>query len=231
MSALKGRRGAAKRGSLSRPSTPQPTPRTSAEVEETQALVRRSVDPIEQHLITRIHDKEELDVCRIQQLNLVRVKKELTFRKESITKPLNEALKNTRDLFRPMEERVEGLLSKIKSTLTDYDTWVREELDRKREKLEERVESGRLTEGQAGAQVARTSLALGAPNMPMRSVPTVLIYDEAIVPRKYWVVDEVLVRKDVKELTEGREIPEGEENALEPIKGVKVYKRRVAVNA
>jgi len=64
--------------------------------------------------------------------------------KESITKPLNEALKNARNLFAPLEEQFKNAETIIKAKLLAYAQKVNAEAQAKEQKIADRVEKGTL---------------------------------------------------------------------------------------
>jgi len=126
---------------------------------------------------------------------------EIKNKKESITKPLNEALRNVRDMFRPLETQFENAERIIKNKLLDY----------KRKKDEE----ARAEEAKVAARVAKGTMKLETAEKKMDSIERVenttrgqvgqvqikkirkvRITNQDEVPRKYLVPDMVLIRQD-----------------------------------
>ena len=143
--------------------------------------------------------------------------------KESITKPLNEALKNARGMFAPVEEDHEKAEALVKRKILDYkqeqDRIAREkeaEIARKlaeeKAKLDAKVEAGEITEEKADATFGKklekaeekidnidrventTQGKVGV--VQVRKIKKVRITDENAIPRSYLKVDEVAVRRD-----------------------------------
>lgn len=130
-------------------------------------------------------------------------------RKEKITKPLNDALRSARDLFRPLEDSFIAAESTIKTKMLDYKRKADEEARIKEQKIAERVERGTLkpeTAERKIEQVTRLNTTehgdVGA--VQVRKVKKVRIVDPARVPHEFWVIDEVKVRKQA---LAGVEIP------------------------
>ena len=143
--------------------------------------------------------------------------------KESITKPLNEALKNARGMFAPVEDDHEKAEMLIKRKLLDYkqeqDRLVREKeaaiarkLAEEKAKLDAQVAAGQITEEKAEEKfdkklekaeekidtIDRIENTTKSKNgsVQVRKIKKVRIVDESLVPRSYLQVNEVLVRKD-----------------------------------
>ena len=70
--------------------------------------------------------------------------KEITNRKEEITKPMNAALKSVRDLFKPIETAGEVALKTIKDKMLAFSEKTRQEAEAAKIKLGERVEKGTM---------------------------------------------------------------------------------------
>ena len=126
---------------------------------------------------------------------------EIKYKKESITKPLNEALRNVRDMFRPIEDQFANAERIIKNKLLDY----------KRKKDEE----ARAEEARVAARVAKGTMKLETAEKKMDSIERVenttrgkvgqvqikkirkvRVTDENAIPRKYLVPDMVVIRQD-----------------------------------
>lgn len=143
--------------------------------------------------------------------------------KESITKPLNDALKNTREMFKPIEMDHEQAEATVKSKLLSYkaeqDKLAREEeakiarkLAEEQAKLNAKVAAGEITAEKAEeklfkklekaeekteniARVDNTTKGKFG-SIQTRKVKKVRIIDVNLVPRQYLIVDEVAVRRD-----------------------------------
>lgn len=151
--------------------------------------------------------------------------------KESITKPLNDALKNARSMFAPAEEDCEKAESIIKTKMLNFkreqDRKAREEeekiakkLEEEKAKLDAKVEAGEITSEKADEKFAKklekteekiesidrvdNTVKGKVGSVSIRKVRKVRIINDSIIPRKYLIVDEVSVRRDA---LSGIEIP------------------------
>lgn len=122
--------------------------------------------------------------------------------KEGITKPLNEALKNARDLFRPIEEQFEKAESIIKSKILGYSRKVNDEARAREAKIAADLESGKIKKIETAErkieaierveQTTRGSVG----QIQVRKMKKVRIIDEAKLPRKYLEPNMVAIRRD-----------------------------------
>lgn len=143
--------------------------------------------------------------------------------KESITKPLNEALKSARGMFAPVEEDHEKAEALIKRKLLDYkqeqdriarekEAAIAKKLADDKAKLDAQVKAGEITEEKADAKFDKqlekaedkidnldrvdTTTHGKIGSVQVRKIKKVRILDENLVPRSYLKVDEVAVRRD-----------------------------------
>lgn len=138
-------------------------------------------------------------------IDLVAVLKEtgskIKNKKESITKPINEALKNIRSMFKPIEDQFESAEEIIKTKLIDYTRKVNEEARKKEQAIANRVEKGTLkvetAERKMGEieKVEKTTKGEKG-EVQIRMIKKVRIEDETKIPREYLVPDMVKIRKD-----------------------------------
>lgn len=122
-------------------------------------------------------------------------------KKESITKPLNEALKNARDLFRPIEDQFSNAESVIKGKLLSYKKMMDERAAAEEAKIAQKVESGKMkleTGEKKLDQIERvdTTTKGKVGEVQIRKIKKVRITDEAALPRQYLVPDNVAIRRD-----------------------------------
>ena len=129
--------------------------------------------------------------------------------KESVTKPLNEALRNYRALFAPAEERQEKIEEIVKGKILAHKRKV-DELARQEElKIANRVEKGTMRLDTAEkkieniVRVEQTTRGYVG-EVQIRKIKKVRITNEANIPREYLVPDMVAIRRDA---LGGKEIP------------------------
>ena len=130
-------------------------------------------------------------------------------KKEEITKPMNEALRKARDLFRPLEDACDGAERVVKARMLDYANRVEAERRAQAEKLEARVDKGTMKQETAIRKVAEmpvvaSQVSGGTAKAQFRTVRGVRVTDPGMLPRKYLVPDMVVIRRDA---LAGEEIP------------------------
>lgn len=122
-------------------------------------------------------------------------------KKESITKPLNEALRNARELFAPIEEQFINAEKIVKDKILTYKRKVDEEARAKEAQIAKRVESGsmKLETGEKKLdeiERVNTTTKGKVGEVQIRKIKKVRITDEAALPRQYLVPDHVAIRRD-----------------------------------
>ena len=131
----------------------------------------------------------------------------ITTKKEAITKPINEALKNARSFFSPFENQYDEAERIIKNKLIAF----RAEQTKKQEiataKIEKKVEEGKMdfkiaNEKLTAIQLPKTIEAQQA-SVQYRTIREVVIEDESKLPREYLVPNMARIKEDA---LAGREI-------------------------
>lgn len=162
----------------------------------------------------KIKTAEDVEKGKAVLAKIAELKRFIKGKKEGITKPMNEALKNVRNLFAPFEERIETAESEIKDKILDYTLKVQKEQEKKKAEIEEKVESGKM-------RFEKASEKIEAVEAKTASIPTRIIKDieinEKEVPDEYWVIDTARIREDVLRL--GKQVP-----------GVKIIEKTIIVN-
>jgi len=121
--------------------------------------------------------------------------------KESITKPLNEALRNARDLFSPIETQFSHAEAIIKSKLLEYKRKVDEAARAAEAKIANKVEAGTMKLETAEKKIDKierveTTTKGKVGEVQVRKIKKVRIVDAAKLPREYLIPDEVAIRRD-----------------------------------
>jgi len=152
-----------------------------------------------------ITSPEENLVATELKAKLKEIGKKIKDRKEKITTPLNEALRSARQLFAPLEEQFESAETIVGNKLLAYKKKVDAEIRAKEEKIARDLEAGKIknmetAERRMDALVEKkiektTQTSYG--QVQFRKVQKMRITDESLIPKKYWVIDQVLLRKDV----------------------------------
>ncbi len=123
-------------------------------------------------------------------------------KRESITGPLNTALKAARAMFKPLEEQLDEAIENIRGAMTVYQT---EELRKQRE--EETKIAARVGEGKGKIKIETAvrkmnemdkvvgQVVVDSGMVKFKTSKKFRIIDKTLVPLDYMVVDEVAVRK------------------------------------
>lgn len=135
------------------------------------------------------------------------VSKAVTQRKEAITKPLNEALKSARDLFRPMENDLETAETELKKKMLDFKEEERKQIAETQAKAEARVEKGTMKEETAKRKVQEVKAEATEKTVKTETgakatekfVIEYVIVDEAQIPREFLVPDMAKIKLSFKE--------------------------------
>lgn len=122
-------------------------------------------------------------------------------KKESLTKPLNEALRNARELFAPLEMQFSNAEGIIKGKLLDYKRKKDEEARIEEARIAARVEKGTLkieTAERKMEAVERidTTTRGDVGEISIRKIKKVRIVNESLIPREYLQPDMVAIRRD-----------------------------------
>lgn len=130
------------------------------------------------------------------------LQKQAKSRKEAITKPLNQALREVRDLFAPAESMCSKLIERIDDKIMSYKRKVDEVARLKTDKIAERVEKGTLRPETAAKKLAelpavKTTVRTESAGLQFRKIPKMRVVNADLLPDKYWIIDEVTLRKDV----------------------------------
>lgn len=139
---------------------------------------------------------DQLIIATQQRTHLFALTKEIGKKKGSILDPLNEAVKNVRALFKPIEIKAANQLARIGSAIDDYYLEAQRKQEAKQRELEQKVESGQITEKQAAKRLVKFEEQQATDLVKTRTIDVVVVEDENKVPDQYWVLDMVAVRRD-----------------------------------
>lgn len=119
-------------------------------------------------------------------------------KEKSITKPINDSLKQIRDMFRPYKTQVEEVKTSIGITLNNY---LQEEA-RKKKILEDRAvarfEKGTMKEETVVRKLAEIKQSSTETTGKTTSVLTVKLIDISLVPKEYLLIDESKIKEDYR---------------------------------
>ncbi len=161
-----------------------------------------------------IKSQKDLEEAKPVLQKIGQVKKLVKEKKEAITKPLNEGLKQVRALFSPIEEQIEAAENLIKGKMLDYSRLLAKIEAEKKPEIEEKVQNGEMNIETAVKKLDK--LAEKKDAIPTRKIKKLSITDREKIPDEYWIIDEVKLRAD---LLAGKEIP-----------GAKMVEEEIIVN-
>lgn len=148
---------------------------------------------------------------------------QVTEKKESVTKPLNAALKAARELFKPLEAGLEEGIDMIRGAMTIYQTEKKKIADIEEAKIAARTKPGKgnlsLEKGMEKMdQIEKPAESITTENgaISFMTVKKFEVMDITLLPHTYILPDEVAIRKAMKE---GVELP-----------GVKYWEEQVPKN-
>lgn len=144
-------------------------------------------------------------------------------KKELLTKPLNEALKNARAMFKPLEETYEGAIEELRGKMTRYQTEQVRLQKAEEAKIVARVGEGRgklsietATKRMEAVKTVEKEVASEVGLVQFREVKRYEVVDIKVLPIEYHMANDKLIAQAMKD---GKEIA-----------GVKYWTEQVPVN-
>jgi hypothetical protein len=125
-------------------------------------------------------------------------------KKEGITKPLNEALNNARELFKPIEAQWLEAENIVKNKILEFEKIESERVVKQEQKIVDKVDNGEISFDKASEKIKNLQLFRRIENkiegkvgeIQFRVIKKVIIKDASKLPREYLIPDEVKIRKD-----------------------------------
>lgn len=146
-----------------------------------------------------IKSPEDMKAATSLLSNIKLLGKAITQAKEKITKPLNEGLRSARSFFKPVEDDTEKAENIVKRKMLDYQTAELAKAEKKTEVIEKKVEEGKLSFEKAAEKIEAVtpskSVAVETGSVQFRTVKEVVVEDESLIPREYFDLNMVKVRK------------------------------------
>ena len=125
-------------------------------------------------------------------------------KEKSITKPINDSLKQIRDLFRPHKTRVKNVEDDLKDRREVFIKKQDEEAAKKESQIEGRLERGTMKEETAVGKLAEIEETKAETRGGMTSVLVVKVTNIRELPEEYLEVNESAIKAAYRE---GKEIP------------------------
>jgi len=140
----------------------------------------------------KVNSQPTLDQAKIALTQVKEIKKIVQEKKDSVVKPLNEALKNTRALFKPIEDKVDIIETYLKSEVLKYNTKLLQEQRKREEEAQSKIEAG-ATFKEATKSVERIEKKIDA--IPTRKIKRLKIVDASKIERQFLVPDEQAIKE------------------------------------
>lgn len=145
----------------------------------------------------------------------------ITEEKEKITKPLNEALKQERNRWKPIETVLEQAINTLRTKITKYQTAQIAIEKAQQEKIAARLEKGTLTlptavRRLADLKISEKSVNSEAGYIKFRVTKKFIVENLELVPRDYLIINEALIKEAMKDQ---KEIP-----------GIRYYEEQTPIN-
>lgn len=148
-----------------------------------------------------INSQPTFDKAKDKLGEIKEIKKIVNDKKESITKPLNEALKNVRGLFKPIEDKIDVIENYLKTEVLKYNQKLLAE-QRKREeeankKIEEEQAKGKSLDEINIDKIAKplTNITQKVEAIKTRKIKKLRIINEQLIPREYLIPNEVAIKE------------------------------------
>ena len=140
----------------------------------------------------KVNSQPTLDQAKISLTQVKEIKKIIQDKKDSVVKPLNEALKNTRALFKPIEDKVDVIETYLKGEVLRYNTKLLQEQRKREEEAQSKIEAGATFE-EATKSVERIEKKIDA--IPTRKIKRLKITDASKIERQFLIPDEQAIKE------------------------------------
>lgn len=167
-----------------------------------------------------INSQPTFEKAKERLIEIKSIKKVISEKKDSVVKPLNEALKNVRSLFKPVEEKIDVIENYLKDGVLSYQRKLNEEIAKREaealKKIKEQEAKGEeVNMDKVVAPIQRVENKIEA--IKTRKVKKLRIVDVNLIPRDYLLPDEVKIKTA---LIQGVEVS-----------GCEIYEEEIAVNS
>lgn len=182
--------------------------------EKSLALVKQEVENAENVSRFKVTSEEKLVQAVEARKQVKAAIKMIDAQKKSITDPLNAALKNTRALFAPFEDRLAKVDKWLGGEMLNWLEKKEAEARAKAAEVEKKVAEGGMTFAKASVAVEKATAKVEA--VPVRELTKLRIVDASKLPREYLIPDEGKIFAALK----GGQV----------VAGAELYKEKIVVN-
>jgi len=130
---------------------------------------------------------------------------EITKEKEKLTKPLNQTLKEIRSRYKPVEEKLESIITAIRTELTRYQTIQINEQKAEEDRISKLVSKGKIDMETAIQKIESApqpivAMTTNSGSISFRPVRCFEIQDHKKIPKEYILLNETMVRANTEEI-------------------------------
>lgn len=123
------------------------------------------------------------------------IRKSVDEKKDTVVKPLNEALKNFRNLFKPIETKLDTVEDFVKGEVFKYNQKLLAEQKKREDEARAKIEAGASIE-EASKKVENINNKID--QIRTRKVAKLKITNESLIPREYLIPDTNKIVGDLK---------------------------------
>lgn len=142
------------------------------------------------------------------------IRKSVDEKKDTVVKPLNEALKNFRSLFKPIETKIDTVEAFLKGEVLKYNQKLLAEQKKREDEARAKIEAGASIE-EASKKVENINNKID--QIRTRKVARLQITNESLIPREYLIPDTAKISTSLK--------------AGIPVAGCEIVYDEIAVNS
>jgi len=168
---------------------------------EVQALIKRQAegaDKVAKEII--IKNQNDFEKASELFLKVKQAGKYIASEKEKMTRGLLDTLANIRSFFKPYEIMQSNAEKEVGSKILAYQLEEEKKSQIKIDAVVEKVEKGKMTFEQANEKIETLEVAkkveVNTGAVQFKTIRDYEIIDEKLIPKKYWVLDLVKLRKD-----------------------------------
>lgn len=141
-----------------------------------------------------IETEEHMTVASDILNDLKKIEKAVAEKKKTITRPLMDALANTRNLFKPLEAGYASAKKTINDKMITYSEEQEEKIRKEKERVTDRVSRGTMRVDTAVQKLdeageVKTSFDGESSKTTFKKLKKVRIVDESLIPREFLVPD------------------------------------------
>ena len=159
---------------------------------ETKSLVVRTEKLL---LGFKVNSQPTLIKANDYLVEITQAEKKIIKREREILDPLNEAKKSIITFFRPFKEKLTSIKWQLKKEMGSYVAEIEKKEIEKKAEIEKKVIDGKIGIDKAFEKINKFEEKKEVTTI--RTNRVIKIIDKSKIPSKYWVIDTVLLRKDV----------------------------------